>query len=159
MLCFEFAGELSVGCEDYIDGVPESMLSKKAVMDALRDEFRRHVVIKILRALSGARVVDVTEYHIVLEQTERTEIVCVTLAEKERLRKGAGGEGPEPSGPRAAQAPRQKRANLFFSPPLLCLTPRAPSSAARPLEPFTATVTTWPPAYARTHSHNTSQAR
>jgi len=36
VLCFEFAGELSVGFEDYIDGVPESMLSKKAVMDALR---------------------------------------------------------------------------------------------------------------------------
>ncbi|UNQ73654.1 hypothetical protein [Infirmifilum sp. NZ] len=125
VLCFEFAGELSVGFEDYIDGVPESMLSKKAVVDALRDEFRRHVVIKILRTLSGARVVDVTDYHIVLEQTERTEIICVrvTPAEKERLRKGAGGEGPEPSGPRAAQAPRPKRANLFFSPPLLYLTP------------------------------------
>jgi len=45
---------------------------------------------EVLRTLSGARVVDVTDYHIVLEQTERTEIVCVTLAGKERLRKGAG---------------------------------------------------------------------
>jgi len=68
-------------------------LSKEAVINALRGEFRRHVVNEVLRTVSGARVVDVTDYHIVLEQTERTEIVCVTLAEKERLKKEAGERG------------------------------------------------------------------
>jgi len=93
--CFEFAGELSTGFEDYAASVPESMLSKKTVMDALRGEFRRFIVGEIMRTVSGARVVDVTDYHVMLEQTERTEIVCVrvTPAEKERLKKEAEERG------------------------------------------------------------------
>jgi len=78
-----------VGFEGYAASVPEVMLQEEAVMDALRGEFRRHVVNEVLRTVSGARVVEVTDYHVVLEQTERTEIVCVrmTPAEKERLKK------------------------------------------------------------------------
>jgi len=93
--CFELAGELSVGFEGYAASVPEAMLQKKTVVDALRDEFRRFVVNEVLRTLSGARVTDVTDYHVVLEETERTEIVCVrvTPAEKERLKKKAGERG------------------------------------------------------------------
>jgi len=93
--CFELAGELSTGFEGYAASVPEAVLQKRTVMDALRDEFRRHVVNEVLRTVSGARVVEVTDYHVVLEETERTEIVCVRLtpAEKERLKKKAGERG------------------------------------------------------------------
>jgi len=94
-MCFELASELSIGFEGYAASVPEAMLQKKTVVDALRDEFRRFVVSEVLRALSDVRVVDVTDYHIVLEQTERTEIVCVRVApaEKERLKKEAAERG------------------------------------------------------------------
>jgi len=93
--CFEFAGELTIGFEDYAASVPESMLQKKTVVETLKDEFRRHVVNEVLRTVSGARVVEVTDYHVVLEQTERTEVICVrvTPAEKERLRKEASERG------------------------------------------------------------------
>jgi len=93
--CFEFSGELSIGFEDYIAGVPEAVLQKKTVMDALRGEFRRFVVNEILRTVSGARVVEVTDYHITLEETERTEVICVrvTPAEKDRLRREASERG------------------------------------------------------------------
>jgi len=93
--CFELAGELSIGFEDYAASAPEAMLRKRTVVDALRGEFKVRVVGEVLRTVSGARVVEVTDYHVVLEQTERTEVICVrvTPAEKERLRKEASERG------------------------------------------------------------------
>jgi len=72
--------------------VPEAVLQKKAVMEALRGEFRRFAVSEVLRALSGARAVDATNYHAALEEAERSEIICVRVTpdEKERLRREAG---------------------------------------------------------------------
>jgi len=63
----------------------------------------------------------------------------LTPAEKERLKKEAGERGLRLGLP-AAQAPRLKAVKLF-SPFLRLLPSERPSSAIRPLEIFTATVT------------------
>jgi len=126
--CFELAGELSVGFEGYAASVPEAVPQKRAVMEALRGEFRRHVVNEVLRTLSGARVVDVTDYHVVLEQTERTEITCARhLCRGGEAEKRGLGERPESLRVPPHQDPGLRAVKPLFlyfsiSPPYLTIT-------------------------------------
>jgi hypothetical protein len=93
--CFEFDGHIRIDITDYHYGVLAHVLRKEALYNHLADEFKTHVVLKIVNTLQGGIVHGFGDTWIELESTEKTELVCfrVTPTEKKALEEKAKAEG------------------------------------------------------------------
>lgn len=95
LYCFEFTGVLEIDLQDYIEVSPPHTYQNETMLEMLREQFKKAVVLTVASTLRNGVIEEFTETHITIRDTEKTEIVAfrVSREEKRRLEEEAEKQG------------------------------------------------------------------
>lgn len=93
--CFTFSKPLEIDIEDYMEVAPDYVHNTNGKFKIFLDQFKRHVILAIVRSVKGAEIEELTQTHITLRPTEKEARVCLRMTpeQKQQLEEEAKREG------------------------------------------------------------------
>jgi len=93
--CFNFNKELEIDLADWLEVTPDYAHNTDGKLSIIVDQFKRYIVLSILRTVKGAEVMAFSPTHLVLVPAEKEARVCIRLTpeQKQQLEQQAQKEG------------------------------------------------------------------